>query len=750
MKFKIIVLLIFVLATSLYSQNQVTGTVKGNNEGGNSETLAGATIQWLGSKVGTQANTEGKFKIPTVKETDKLVVSFIGYKTDTITVNGNKSLEIMLKPEAENLAQVEVVGKQEATQLDYLSTRDMTKMTENELFKAACCNLSESFETNPSIDVSFSDAITGTKQIEMLGLAGTYTQITLENMPYIRGLTSNIGLTYIPGTWIESINVSKGMGSVANGFESITGQIDVDLRKPFKEAEKTVFLNLYTSSEQRYEGNLNLRLPVSQDVYSMTLLHASTQQHMLDVNNDRFIDMPTFKTVNLLQRFHINLHSGWEMQVAAQYVKDEKEGGTRIHSDEHVHPDKQFLYSSSSENIRLHGKTGYVFPNKEYQSFGFQWALSKYTNSSSYGGRIYDGSQKSGYFNFLFQSQLGSEKHKYRLGLSYMFDEYDDKYAALAFNRIERVPGAFVEYTYSPDPDEFSIVAGLRTDYHNFYGTMITPRLHFRYSPHMDWVFRGVAGRGFRTSNIFAEYSQVFVSAREMKINQVNNFGFGLEQEKGWNFGLSLTHYFYFEYREATISVDFYRTQFDMQTIADLDTNPQKINFYSIENGSYSNALQVELNFKPFEFVDARLAYRYLDVQQKISGEWYTRPLQSAHRALVTLSYATEKEEETDPQMLYDLTFQWFGPKRIPSTKLNPVNLRVDENSPGFVLLNAQITRSFRPGFDLYIGAENLLDFRQDNQIIDAANPNSPYFDASMVWGPISGRMFYAGLRFRL
>lgn len=750
MKFRIIIALLLMVTSLAIAQEQVKGTVTGTDGSGNSEILSGATVQWLGTKIGRIADADGKFSIPAVKESKKLVVSYVGYIPDTVIVNGNKDLAIVLQITSAKMKQVVVEGKQEASSMDYMAARSVTKMTEKELFKAACCNLSESFETNPSIDVSFSDAVTGTKQIEMLGLAGTYTQITLENMPYIRGLTSNVGLTYIPGTWIESINVSKGMGSVANGFESITGQIDVDLRKPFKENEKTLFLNLYSSSDQRYEGNLNLRLPVNENIYSMTLLHASTQKHMVDVNNDRFLDMPVFDAVNFLQRFHINLQSGWEMQIAAQYVKDTKEGGTRIHGDSHTGMDKQFLYSSSAENIRLHGKTGYVFPGKEYQSFGFQWALSKYTNSAVYGSRRYEGEQKSGYANFLFQSQLGSEMHKYRAGASFMFDEVNELFSSQSFARTERVPGVFFEYTYSPDPDEFSIVAGLRTDFHNFYGTMITPRLHFRYAPHMDWVFRGVAGRGFRTSNIFTEYASVFVSSREVEINRTNNYGYGLEQEKGWNFGLSLTHYFYYDYREATFSIDFYRTQFDKQTIADLDSDPRKISFSSIEDGSYSNALQVELNFKPFEGVDTRFAYRYLDVQQEIKGEWKSRPLQSVHRALVTLSYATEKEEEPDPQMLYDLTLQWFDSKRIPSTKTNPVGLRMDESSPGFILINAQITRSFRPGFDLYIGAENLLDFRQETPIVDAANPNGPFFDASLIWGPVSGRMLYAGLRFRL
>ena len=279
---------------------------------------------------------------------------------------------------------------------------------------------------------------------------------------------------------------------------------------------------------------------------------------------------------------------------------------------------------------------------------------------------------------------------------------------------------------------------------------MFTPRIHLRYSPEADWVFRGTAGRGYRSSNIFTEYSSNLASSRSVQINRVNNFGYGLNQESAWNYGLNITHYFVYKYNDATLSLDFYRTEFDNVNIADLDSDPRKIQFYSVSDGAYSNSFQAELNFIPIDNLETRLAYRFIDVQQKVNNEWKEKPLIAKHRTLINFGYSSEKERESDSQMLYDLTIQWFGQKRIPSTVSNPIERRARETSPDFVIVNAQVTRSFNELFDLYIGVENLLNFKQDNPIIDPQNPYSDYFDASLIWGPINGRMIYTGLRWKI
>ncbi len=753
MRSKFLLLLLLVFSTYAFAQEVVKGTVYEKNEEGKLSPLVGVNIIWHGTKFGTTSDIDGHFAIAKHKESIHLIFSMTGYKTDTLLVTDQNSIDVVLSTKATKLNEVEVVGKTNTTFSDFLSVENKGIMTDKELYKAACCNLSESFETNPSVDVSFTDAITGAKQIEMLGLSGVYTQTTMENLPYVRGLMSNVGLSFVPGTWVQAINVSKGIGSVVNGYESITGQIDVDLKKPKSVEAENLFANFYGDYDQRFEGNLNYRTHVSDKFSVINLFHASSRKHGFDSNNDRFIDMPLFTTYNFMQRWHFSSGTGWESQLGFQYLNDEKDGGTDSHTtldpNVHIHNDPNYSYTTKNNQLNVYGKLGYLFPDSSGKSFGIQWSLNNYRNSSLFGDKNYDGNEKTGYFNFIYQSDFGSRKHKFRTGFSFLYDQFDETFLTDRFQRTERTPGAFFEYTYTLD-ETFSFIAGIRADQHNYYGTMITPRFHLRYAPTEDWVIRLVAGRGFRTSNIFTEFSSVFASARNVNINQSESFGYGLGQEKAWNYGLNLTHYFNYDYREGTISVDFYRTDFEQAIIADLDSNPQKINFKTIKNGAYSNSLQVELNFQPFERLDTRIAYRYMDVKQKINGNMIEKTLSSKHRALINFAYSTEKENKDDVQMSYDLTIQWFGEKRIPSTISNPINLQARDYSPSFALVNAQVTRTFYAGFDLYLGVENLLGFKQNDPIIDSANPNGKYFDASLIWGPVNGRMVYAGLRYKI
>jgi outer membrane receptor for ferrienterochelin and colicin len=478
----------------------------------------------------------------------------------------------------------------------------------------------------------------------------------------------------------------------------------------------------------------------------MTLLHASSRKHSEDINSDLFMDMPMFQTFNIMQRWQYLSFEGWESQLGFQILSDDKDGGT-INSDNYSNP--VYKYGSTNKLMNIYGKTGYVFPEDNTRSFGLQWAYNYYDNSSNYGMKNYNGNEKNLYLNFIYQTNILDESNMIRAGISFVYDELNEKFDENVFDRIERIPGVFIEYTYKPN-DEVTVVAGLRGDIHNEFGFFLTPRLHARYSPHPDWVLRAAIGRGYRTSNIFTEYSSSFVSSRTINILRANDFGSGLEQESAWNYGINLTHYFLVDYRDAIISLDFYRTDFDKSTIADLDSSPQSINFSSVGNGAYSNTFQLELNFEPILFFNTRLAYKYIDSKQLINGAWLEKPFIAKHRALVNLAYKTEKDELDDPQMSYDMTLQWYGMKRIPSTASNPDGLRARETSPNFILANAQIARSFSELFDLYIGIENLLDFRQGDPIIDPANPNGQYFDASLVWGPVTGRMIYAGLRYKL
>lgn len=729
-------------------QQVVRGTVFERDADGAVSPLTGVNVRWLGTTIGTATSADGSFSLPAGAGT-RLLVSGVGFRPDTVVVTGGGPVRVFLTAEAREVGDVEVVGERSATVLDYMSPSRVQVMTQKELYKAACCNLSESFETNPSIDVAFTDAVTGTRQIEMLGLAGTYSQITLENLPAVRGLASNVGLTYIPGSWIESIQVSKGVGSVANGYESITGQINVELRKPTDEDDPRVFVNLFGSDDARLEGNLLLRERLPGTWTSLTMIHGALQQRPMDGNGDRFLDLPLSSTVNLLQRFHGLVDDAVEVQLSAGYVGEERKGGTlrgvRMNTAELAAEPAEYRFRLRGDQLRLSGKVGLLLSDEDVSSAGLQWSFTSFRQQGEFGARAYAGRQTSGYLNLIYDVQPGESAHGMRFGAGLMVELVREALSGTVLDRRESVPGVFAEYTYMPD-EELAVVAGVRADRHNMSGGFVTPRIHLRYTPLADWVFRAVAGRGRRTATVLAENVAVLSSARAVLL-PAGSYPF--DPEDAWNLGGNLTHYFLLAGREATLALDAYRTEFLRQVVVNVDRDPREVVFQNLDGRSFSTSVQAEVNAEPVEHLDVRLAYRYLDVRQTVDGLLRERPLVARHRAFLNLGYASSDEGD-DGRMVYDLTLQWFGGKRLPSTAANPEPFRREDRSPAFGLVNAQVTRSFTPVFDLYLGVENLLDFRQADPIIDPENPQGPFFDSSLVWAPVVGRMVYAGVRWKI
>lgn len=701
--------------------------------------LVGANVYWSGTQTGTITGPSGSFSIERNSSDKLLVVSFTGYTSDTIDVDQVDEISVTLEGSIE-LEGVEIVRRQKSTELSLINPLKIENVGEAELEKAACCNLSESFETNPSVDVSFTDAITGTRQIQMLGLAGPYTQITRENIPDIRGLSAIYGMEYIPGPWIESIQLNKGTGSVANGFESIAGQINVELRKP--ETADRIYLNIFGNSESRLEANLNLALRINEKWSTGLLLHGRNQSVAMDKNEDGFMDNPTGNQYIFLNRWKYKGNHGWESQIGLKTTFNKSLGGEMDYRPEQ----SEGLWGMEMNTERLEGwlKLGKVSESKSYQSYGIQLSGLAHNQQSMFGLKEYEGKQYSFYGNFIFQSILSSTIHKYRTGVSLQYDNMDENLDSLSFIRKEIVPGAFFEYTFSPS-EKIDIVSGIRADLHNNYGLFITPRIHFRFAVTEKTILRFSAGRGQRTASILAENNSVLASSRQVKIFGKNaEKPYGLEAETAWNFGANLTQAFRLDYRDGTVTFDVYHTRFRNQVVVDYDASPQAILFYNLDGKSYASSFQVQFDYELIRRLDVRLAYRWYDVKTDYRSGLLSKPLVATHRAFLNLGYATRNHWK------FDYTLQWYGPKRIPYTDSNPAEYQLAERSPDFFLMNAQISKEWLEKFELYLGAENLLDYKQDNPIIASDDPFGPYFDSSMIWGPVFGRMIYAGLRLKI
>ncbi|WP_306640991.1 TonB-dependent receptor [Sanyastnella coralliicola] len=710
---------------------------------GGLDPLPGANVYWKGTQVGEMTDAFGFFKIRTDQATDTLVFSFVGYTTGYVLYEGQDYLEVTLAA-GELIDAAEVVSDGGSTRMEMLDPRVAQTIDRRELTKAACCNLSESFETNASVDASFTDAVTGTRQIKMLGLDGKYVEMTKDNLPAIRGLATIFGLYNVPGPWVDQIHISKGVGSVTSGYESMTGQINVALKNPVN-AER-VYLNLYGNQGGRGEINFHSRHNVGRKWGTILMYHTMYNNREIDNNKDGFMDNPLKEHAVLRNQWMYAGDRGLEGQYTVTGVLSNIYGGqmSDLASDD-TNVNNLWRSSIKSKQFQASAKTGYVFPGQSWKSFGSQFSGEYYEQNSNFGERTYRGVQRYFRGNVLYSSIIGNTNHKFTTGVSYIYDSYDEDLDSLNYVRTEQVPGAFFEYTWS-NIERFTLVAGMRVDDNNLYGLFWTPRMHFRYSLTENTSIKMVGGRGYRTANVIMEnMGQLASNRRWVFESQANLPGFGLRPEVAWNYGVNFLHRFRLAYRDATLSLDFYRTDFEDQVITDLE-NAREVRFYNLEGSSFSNSAQAEFSWSPIRRVDVRVAYRWLEVKADFKQGRVDLPLVSTHRAFTNIGYETKKNDK-EAQWKFDATFQWIGDQRIPSTALNDEEFQLEERSDDYFLLNAQVTRVFSKSFEVYVGGENLLNFQQPNAILSAEDPNSEFFDASLVWGPVFGSMVYGGLR---
>lgn len=729
----------------LLGQENLNGTIYDSSQDNIKQPLFGANLIWLGTNVGTSTDIDGNFSLPFVDSTKNLIISYIGFKSDTLVITSATPIKHVLTS-TNNLDEVVVQSRKVATSRSYLKAQNTLLVSSDELLKAACCNLSESFETNPSIDVNFSDAVTGTKQIKMLGLSSPYILIATENIPAIRGASQAFGLSFIPGTWVESIQITKGAGSVVNGFESIAGQINAELVKP--STDNKFFVNLYGASSTRLELNTHFNTKINDKISTGLYLHGNTHQEKHDVNNDGFLDMPLYNQVNVMNRWqYTNPEKGLVTFVNLRYLDDEKQSGQL-----NFNPDTDKLTTNAwgseidTKRYEVSAKLGYVNPEIPWQSLGVQFAFSNHKQDSYFGLNEYNIEHTSIYSNLIYNSIIDDSRHKIKTGINYTYDAYNEFAIQQDFERTERSFGGFFEYSFD-DLEYFTMTAGLRIDTHNLLGEFITPRLHMRYSPWGKSAIRASVGRGKRSANIFTENQNLFASSRKFSILNTNGTIYGLDPEIAWNYGVSYLQGFNLFGRPADVTLDFYRTDFQNQVVVDLE-NAQEVNFYNLEGGSYANSFQAEFNYNVFAHFNLRTAYKFYDVKTQYKSGKLIKPLTPKHRLFANASYETEIKNNSNWK--FDATYNWLSQQRFSSTINNPTQYRLDDYSKSVGTLNAQITRVFSPKFEVYLGGENITNVRQDNPIVSADNPFGTSFDTNYVYGPIFGSMYYAGLRYKL
>ncbi len=734
---KLIIISIFLFATiNIQAQEKIKGRVVELMKDGSEVPIARANVYWEGTTIGVATNIDGDYLIsspPNYPST--IVVSFIGYQTYSQVISEQGYYYIYLKPSVE-LDEVKVKGKVNTTNFSTINTINMQTLSTGELEKAACCNLSESFSTNASVDVNFTDAVSGAKQIQMLGLDGVYAQITQENMPFIRGVSSAFGLNYAPGTWIESIQVIKGTGSVVNGFESLVGQINLEYFKP--ESAPKLFWNMYSNSEGKLENNLQFAKKEGK-WKSNLFTHISYFDQEIDdkENPDYFMDMPKVEQANVLNRWDYkdkNYHIG----LTARALSENREGGTVKRAD------SPYIVDIHNDLIEFTSKTGVILPSFPGKSMGLQTSFRRHNQTAIFGKNDYKVLQESAYLNFIRQTYISTTNHVLKYGISYYADRYTESFLGEHIYapfydkvRVDLMSGIFSEYAFKMG-ENFNLVAGIRADYYNNTEEInYLPRLNMKYNPNDNTAIRFSAGRAFRIANVFVENASFLASNRKITLENIN-------PEIAWNYGTNITYCFRLLGREGTINADVYSTIFENQVVVDIEM-PGQLSFYNLDGESIANSMQIDLGYELFKRFDMKIAYKINDVKTTFEGVDRVVPLLPQEHALFNIAYATNFEKWT-----FDVTANYIGERRVPEhEELIEEELKEKGWADSFYVYNTQITKRFRY-FDVYLGAENILGYKQNTPVLSANNPDSPIFDASLIYAPIMGRMIYVGFRYKI
>jgi len=739
--------------------------------GNKKEILDGAILKWINTKSGTVTDDKGMFQISADGISDKrFVVSYIGFKPDTVDAEKNFKPEIILHSNS-STEEIIVEDKRGSTYIgDELIKTEV--ITSQELVKDACCDLSGCFGRNSSVEVAVTDILTDSKELKILGLEGVYTQILIDNMPLMTGLNVKYGVSSYPGTIIDKITVSKGSNSVLQGYESISGIMNV-LLKNYNNSDR-LLVNGFMNSMLEKQMNVNYSKKLNSKLNSILSFHTVQKSNSIDHNHDGFLDNPFITRYTLYNKWdYKNVADKSEFNIAARYWYEERTGGMESYSnlnhtpEDNNHRQQENGYSAKSlysglyrgeihDSTAIYRQTADINSVEGYmrfsKTFSNESGIKLYLNSSYYdqyslyGITDYWGKQISVAASGFYELNISKSSYV-KAGLSYKYLDIDEE---IKFNwwttknydgsypKMESVPGIFTEYTSGILNEKGNIMLGLRYDYHNEYKSVITPRVLFRYKPDDKFVMRASFGTGFRTINLFNEYSNILASSRYLIVSEE------LNPEKIINYGADMIYYFNLGPAAGSLNLDFYRTDFVNKIIPDYDAGPSVVIFSNLHGDAYSNVFQTELNLSFFRQVDLKLAYKFIEMKYENNGIMYDQPFNAKNRILSTFSYTLP-----DNTWSFNAGLQWFGTQRLPSTASNPVQYQRPLESDPYTLMNAQVNRNFKY-FEIYAGVDNILDFIQYDPIIAADDPFGPYFDTSFIWGPVKGREFYFGFRFKV
>lgn len=736
---KVAVLISLFFPLALFAQ-EISGRVLGEDN----EPLMGASIFCPDAQFGAFTNADGAFNLYLEEDFPlTLIVSYVGFKTDTIQITNDTPLSLVLKSNA-TLEEIVVSGQRSGVIISNLNPVKTEQLTQTELGKAACCDLAGCFDTQSSVHPQTTNVITNSKELRMLGLSGVYNQVLIDGFPMIQGLSYTYGISSIPGTLVDNIFISKGANSVVQGFESISGQINVETKEPDKTED--LYLNVYVNSF--FERHFNANYAVKKGKWSnLSAFHTVQSARAVDRDEDTFLDLPKLTRYMFSNKFKYGDDSkwGWYSKIGLRYLDEQRIGGQLDFSEE---KDKgsDLIYGQSVEikQPEVWTRTG-IRLNDQHNIVLFGSAF--YQDQNSYFGTVaYDARQTSIYANL--QYELSYAENILKAGISHRYLNLDENILFTAnilersydgeYLKEEQIAGLFAENTLRLFDSKLTWVAGMRVDKHNQFGMQYSPRTLLKYDITEQSILRANIGTGWRTVNLFSEHIGLLISSRDILFSEQ------LRPEKATNLGVNFTQKFNSDQINGFFSADFYHTDFQNQIFPDYNEEPGLAVISNFEGESISNTIQAELYLNFWERLEFKTGYTYLDVYRMKDGKKDLLPFNSKHTVVTTLGF-----KPLSSNYHFDTNIHFHGPQRLPDTQLNPELYRRPDFSEAYYTMNAQFTYSMS-NWEWYLGCENIFNFRQDRPILAWQDPFGAYFDTSSVWGPTRGREFYLGIRFKV
>ena len=737
MRINILLLVIIFLGPELLAQ-----TFSGKLTDKEGEPLIGATVRWKDHNTGTYTDQNGAFELPAKNHYHELIVSYVGYETLTVVINPeDEFLELKLH-EGTSFEVVEVRARLSDNRVSTLSNQNIEHISSCELKKAACCNLSESFETNASINVGSSNSLIGIKEMEMLGLRGLYTQLQIENRPNYQDLSYPWALEFIPGPWIESIQIAKGASTVLSGTEGLTGKINTEILKPYN--SPTLFVNLFAATTGRMEANVHLNTRINENWSTGILMHSNRMQNEIDKTDNGFLDMPLKEHYSFMYRLFYESDEVFG-QFNVFMVDDNIRGGQVSGVSE-----TPYRIDSELRRWEIFGKLGYAGFSNPSQSMGFIWNYTHHDNENLFGNRHHRGIQNSAYANLLFKTDIGNASHEFFSGLSYSYDDIDEVMDGEDFSRVNRKAGIFTEYSFNPAAtghthyssflQNFGLMAGLRLDHHNQYDWLFTPTMSAKYNIDEFTVLRVNAGRSYRTPHVITDNLALMTSNRAFIIEEEP------EIEEGWNFGFNFAKDFKIGDMDASLFFDAYHSYFENQIIADRDINVREIRVYNLDGKSYANSLLLAGQIAWSDNLASKAGVKFNDVHTTMHGQLDRAPMVPRWNILKAVDW-----ESSNEKWMFNMTWHWMKPGRLPHLHGVPQEVISDfsDDPSSFAIVNFQLTKRFN-WIEFYGGVENVTDKTMNNPILASDDPYGPFFDASLAYMPTIGRRAYIGLRYDL